>query len=281
MHTTEFQYLKSNQNSHLFLAHYSPLDQSADKVGKHVVVLVPPFAEEMNRSKRMYVLCARLLANSGLDALCFDYSGTGDSSGKWGEFSYDNWVSDLQDVYHFSKSLASDVSFIALRFGALIVADAIAAKQLSVKKCLLWDPLESGDVLTRQLVRMKIAAAMTDNAKKITSQSVMQMMENDGYMESAGYHISQSMFRDINDKKLASMIPALCDNVNMHWMSSAKPSAKGNVWLANSFKQEALTSQQMSNLHMHALGDVKFWMQQEVTIAPRMLQHTQRVMTSE
>tara|TARA_B110000240_G_C13425650_1_gene421472 strand:+ start:552 stop:725 length:174 start_codon:yes stop_codon:yes gene_type:complete len=53
----------------------------------HTVIFVPPFAEEMNRSKRMYVLCARLLADAGIKSICFDFAGTGDSSGEWSDFN--------------------------------------------------------------------------------------------------------------------------------------------------------------------------------------------------
>tara|TARA_B110000238_G_C16067394_1_gene413366 strand:- start:879 stop:1052 length:174 start_codon:yes stop_codon:yes gene_type:complete len=53
----------------------------------HTVIFVPPFAEEMNRSKRMYVLFARLLADAGIKSICFDFAGTGDSSGEWSDFN--------------------------------------------------------------------------------------------------------------------------------------------------------------------------------------------------
>lgn len=280
MHTTEFQYIKSSHNSHIFLAHYLPLDDPSDQESRQVLVLVPPFAEELNRSKRMYVLCARQLANAGMHVICFDYSGTGDSSGEWGDFSYYDWVSDLLDVYQFSLTIASQVNFIALRFGALVLTDAILDKHISTRKCLFWDPLEAGDVLIRQLVRMKIAAAMTDNAKKITTQDVMHGMSEHGYLESAGYLINQTMFDQINSKKLAPLMPRLLDNVNVHWITSAKPSSSGNTWVANTFKQDSLTSHQMANLEMLAVGDVKFWMQQEVTIAPKLLQHTHRLLVN-
>lgn len=279
MHTTEYQYLQTNHSSQIFLAHYLPLDQTVDKAGRgtSAVVLVPPFAEELNRSKRMYILCARLLANSGIHAICFDYSGTGDSSGEWGEFCYSDWVNDLHEVYRYAGKYTFDISFIALRFGALVLMDAMLEHQMTAGKSLFWDPLENGDLLTRQLVRMKIAAAMSDNAKKITNKEVIESIENNGFLESAGYHLPQSMLDDINTKKISSNIDSILNVTDVHWMTSAKPGSNEKLWLANTFKDEQLNSNQLSNLHMHAIGDVKFWMQQEVTIAPKMLRRTHEV----
>lgn len=87
MHTTDFQYLPSSLHSQIFIAHYAPLEQSEAMGVSHTVIFVPPFAEEMNRSKRMYVLCARLLADAGIKSICFDFAGTGDSSGEWSDFN--------------------------------------------------------------------------------------------------------------------------------------------------------------------------------------------------
>ena len=277
MHTTEFQYIKTTQNSHIFLAHYLPVGKQADPEKNRAVVLVPPFAEEMNRSKRMYVLCARLLADSGIHAICFDYSGTGDSSGKWGDFEYQDWVGDVSDVYTYSTKHASEVNFIALRFGALVLADAILQSEITAKKCLLWDPVEKGDALTRPLVRMKIAAAMADNSKKITTQEVMDAMSNTGYIESAGYHITHSMFDEVNGKKLSDNISSIMEAMDVHWMTSGKFKQTENQWLANSLQQSDLELSKLNNLHMHAVNDVKFWMQQEVTISPQLLKLTREV----
>ena len=282
MHITDSQYIQSKQNSHIFLAHYLPADQKADSNNSRVVILVPPFAEEMNRSKRMYVLCARLLANSGIHALCFDFSGTGDSSGEWGEFSYDDWVSDLKVVYDYAKSIASEVNFVALRFGALILADAAKDDRVSANKCIFWDPIEKGESLTRQLVRMKIAAAMADEAKKITTRDVIDSMNHEGLLESAGYHVSRLMFEDIKSKNLFDLMPTVADKTDVHWMTLGKHKDTENKWLANSFTYSDFDAcANVNRMHMHPVNDVKFWMQQEVTISPRLLAVTHEVFTGE
>ena len=278
MHTTDFQYIQSSQKSHIFLAHYSPKNCQVSPDKAKAIILVPPFAEEMNRSKRMYVLCARLLANAGFHVISFDYSGTGDSSDEWGEFEYQDWVNDLIDVYHYTKKIAVDVNFIALRFGVFVLADAIVGKHVTASKCILWDPIETGEILTRQLVRMKIASTLTDASRKITTKDVMEDMRNTGFLESAGYRITYSMFEEIATKKLANEISQILEQVSVHWMMLGKFREGESKWLANSFKESDLKpNTKRSLLTMHPVNDVKFWMQQEVTISPKLLQQTNKV----
>ena len=53
------------------------------------VVLLPPFAEEMNLSRRMLRLQASALAERGIAALVLDLFGTGDSAGDFGDSLWD------------------------------------------------------------------------------------------------------------------------------------------------------------------------------------------------
>jgi len=226
----------------------------------------------------MYVLCARLLADSGIHAICFDYSGTGDSSGEWGEFSYSDWVSDLNDVYQHCFKAGKSISFVALRFGALLLADAVTSSGLKVDRCVFWDPVETGEMLTRQLIRMKIAAAMADTSKKLTTQEIKDSIRNNGYLESGGYHISESLLDSINSKKITTSMGSLLALTHIDWMTLGKFKDVENKWLANSFTASELAEKDVHNkLSMYPVNDVKFWMQQEVTISPALLRATREV----
>ena len=59
------------------------------------VLYVPPFAEEMNRARRIAAQQARALAALGYGVLQPDLGGTGDSSGDFGEARWDSWKDDL------------------------------------------------------------------------------------------------------------------------------------------------------------------------------------------
>jgi len=59
------------------------------------LVYIHPFAEEMNRSRRMAALQARALAAQGIGVLLLDLHGCGDSAGDFGDASWDGWLRDI------------------------------------------------------------------------------------------------------------------------------------------------------------------------------------------
>lgn len=272
MYKSDFRYLSSPQKTQFFLAHYSP---EAGNSGK-AVILVPPFAEELNRSNRMYVLCARQLAAAGIDVFCFDFVGTGDSYGEWGSFSWSDWQQNLVDVYrHIQASCSDDISVITLRLGALIVSDAIVRSQLQFNKCLFWDPVEDGEVYVRQLIRLKIAAAMSEDAQNLTTKEVKADIEKHGFLEVGGYCITADLLDAIRQAKLAKDIGALINTTQLHWMV-LKNTSQSNLVSYPLSVPEALRDQ----VNLHTVQDTRFWMQQEVTIAPVLLDKTVELFTN-
>ena len=267
MYKSEFRYLSSKQNTPFFLAHYSPDSGTSAKA----VILVPPFAEELNRSKRMYVLCARQLAAAGLHVACFDFTGTGDSYGAWESVSWPSWLENLSEVYHYLEDAGvSDISVIALRLAALIVADSVTSHQLEFTKCLFWDAIEDGEGYIRQLIRLKIAAAMTEDSKALTSKDVLAELDDHGFLEIGGYHITAQLFDSIKQAKLKNSIETLVDATELHWMVLRS----ANQSISTPSYPLCLPENLRHRVSMHTVLDTRFWMQQEVTIAPALLQKT-------
>jgi exosortase A-associated hydrolase 2 len=280
LHTTDFQYLPSSQNSQIFIAHYAPIEQSEAVGDLQTVILVPPFAEEMNRSKRMYVLCARLLADAGIHAVCFDFAGTGDSFGEWGDFDYLDWKNNLVDVCQLAKKHSSKISLIAVRDSALISLELIKQAEIQIDKCVLWDPIDSGEVLIRQLIRMKIANAMAGDLKKITTQEVLDKIEQTGYLEVGGYHVASGLIDSIKTQKISDSIEAALASTELHWMTTGKSNSNTKQQLPINLTKLNLAENLLAQLTMHSVNDVRFWMQQEVTISPLLLRETKLVFLS-
>src|SRR3546814_14337350 len=76
----------------LFAIHHAAAPHCRQGLG---LVYLPPFAEEMNRSRRMAALQARALAALGIDVLLLDLFGTGDSAG---DFRDARWRSEESRV---------------------------------------------------------------------------------------------------------------------------------------------------------------------------------------
>jgi len=54
-----------------------------DAAGDQAILVVPPFAEELNKSRRMLALQGKSLARAGRGLLAVDLHGTGDSAGEF------------------------------------------------------------------------------------------------------------------------------------------------------------------------------------------------------
>ena len=59
------------------------------------IVYLHPFAEEMNKSRRMAALQSRMLAARGFAVLQIDLFGCGDSSGDFGDARWEIWRQDV------------------------------------------------------------------------------------------------------------------------------------------------------------------------------------------
>lgn len=239
------------------------------------MIFVPPFAEEMNRSKRMYVLCSRLLANAGVHAICFDFAGTGDSSGEWGEYRLTDWKANLTDTYNYVRRFSTKTSFVTLRDSALIAFELIKHANIKIERCVLWYPIDNREALIRQLIRMKIAAAMASDLKKITSKEVLSGIEQSGFLEVGGYHVRSYLLDEFRQQNVTNHIQAVLDRTHVHWMTTGKKQTSPHLPVCLS--KLNLSEPQQTHMHLHQVEDVKFWMQQEVTISPKLLRETRQI----
>ncbi|HEX6736185.1 MAG TPA: hydrolase 2, exosortase A system-associated, partial [Azonexus sp.] len=75
-----------------------------DGVAKGAVLYLHPFAEEMNKARRMAALQSRALAAAGYDVLQFDLLGCGDSSGDFADATWPAWREDVLAGYRHLRS---------------------------------------------------------------------------------------------------------------------------------------------------------------------------------
>ena len=74
----------------LFLHH-----RPAALPARGALVYVHPFAEEMNKSRRMAAMQCRALAGAGYAVLQIDLHGCGDSSGDFEDSTWESWLVDV------------------------------------------------------------------------------------------------------------------------------------------------------------------------------------------
>lgn len=156
------------------------------------LVLLQPFAEEANKSRRMLGECARAAAASGWRVLLGDVFGTGDSAGDFSEASWDIW---LADVRRFCDEVSSNVPLVmcGLRLGALLIADALRGG-LRPDAVLLLNPVTSGKLALTQFLRIGAASELgSDASARIDTRGLREQLGRGETVEIAGYGLSSAL----------------------------------------------------------------------------------------
>ncbi|WP_295584009.1 hydrolase 2, exosortase A system-associated [uncultured Lamprocystis sp.] len=174
----------------LFCVGMQPPEQPGPQ---HWMLVVPPLLEELNQSRRTLHLLGRALAARGIGCLLPDLYGTGDSEGAIGDASWDTWIADLNGVHAWLlRQGAMRVDLLALRGGALLTRDWLAAMPIRVPHLILWQPSISGAHLVQQLLRLRLAAGLL-HGSRTTAAALRERMALDGWIEIAGYRLSATL----------------------------------------------------------------------------------------
>jgi exosortase A-associated hydrolase 2 len=256
----------------LFVIEYLP-DPSVQR--GHTVVVVPAFAEEMNRSRRMVALQAQQLAENGLRVVVFDFFGTGDSEGEFGDARWEGWVEDLRTIAAWSRAGRDQrVSLLAIRLGALVAVDACAAADDDFQ-CVFWQPCTSGKVYLRQFLRLRMAEKLINNKADAESASALLARLTEGEsLEIAGYELAGPLALAIQSRTFDGAPPQ--GMPALRWLDlvaaegdplSPATAATVDRWAAAGMPVQA-----------EAVPGDPFWSLQEITIAPRLIQATTRVL---
>lgn len=176
-----------------------------------LVLYVHPFAEEMNKSRRMAALQTRALADAGYAVLQIDLLGCGDSSGDFGDASWQAWVNDvvlgakwLRQRHETQNSELSQppLWLWCLRAGCLLAAEA--ACQLN-EPChfLFWQPPSAGKPLLQQFLRLKVAGDMLGGQSKGVMEGLRKQLAAGSSVEIAGYMLSAELATGLEQATLA------------------------------------------------------------------------------
>lgn len=173
--------------------------------GHHVkvgVVFVPAFAEEMNKSRRMVALAARRLADAGAVVLVLDLSGTGDSSGDFGDASWVGWVEDVRAAATWlADRVAVPVWLWGHRAGCLLACEAAAAMTAPMR-LLFWQPPPSGKPLLQQFLRLKAMADLSDGRVKGQMSAIKAQLASGESVDVAGYRLSPALAAGLDAAQL-------------------------------------------------------------------------------
>lgn len=241
------------------------------------VLFIAPFAEEMNKSRRMFSLQARRLAQQGFAVLILDLYGCGDSDGELKDASWMQWKDDLDVAFSWLRQRCdAPVSLLGLRLGALLALDFIRDTEHEIHQIILWQPVLNGQQFLTQFFRLKLANEILNGSNEQSggTPSIRQQLNDGGIVEVAGYEISSRLCTGIDG---LNAIDLLALRIPVYWLeiqvdaNAALPPTKQKVidyW-----------QQHQVDVHLEQVSGPDFWMTQEITACDELVARTTRLFT--
>ena len=252
-------------------------------VTKGAVLYIHPFAEEMNKSRRMAALQARALAQAGFAVLQIDLLGCGDSSGDFGDATWQDWVSDVAQGCHWLQSRkqnhaapaahpanGSPLWLWGLRAGCLLAVQA--ANRLDTPcNFLFWQPPSAGKQLLHQFLRLKVAGDMLGGQAKGVMEGMRQQLASGASVEIAGYMLSAGLATGLEQ---AALLPPASQGPTrrLEWLEvSARDDASLSPMSAKTIAQ---WQQAGFDTRSHIVDGPSFWQTTEIEDAPALVAAT-------
>jgi exosortase A-associated hydrolase 2 len=241
------------------------------------VLYLHPFAEEMNKSRRMAASQARMLAAHGYDVLQIDLHGCGDSTGDFGDATWQGWLQDVLDAHGWLRQRCQTPLWLwGLRSGCLLAV--AAARQLDeTPNFLFWQPVTSGKQFLQQFLRLKVAGEMMSGESKGVMAALKASLAEGRPVEVAGYTLSPKLAQGLEASELDP---------------PARAGQPGQlIWLELASRQDATLSpaalkrlEQWQAAGHPAFSAVlpgpTFWQTTEIEVAPALLEATPRALES-
>ena len=252
-----------------FCLYYAP--GGAEPAG--AVLYFPPFGEEMNKSRRMAAVQARLLAEHGYAVLQMDLHGCGDSSGDFGDATWQSWLQDARDAHSWLRDRCLAPLWLwGLRAGCLLAAQA-AGEMNEAANFIFWQPSLSGKLLLQRFLRLKVAGELMSGDNKAVMEAIRRDLADGKSVEIAGYTLSPRLVHGMEQAELSP------------------PSRPGRViWLELSTRpDDALMPASVKYLgqwqtagwltHSSVVTGPAFWQTTEIEEAPSLLAATVAALT--
>lgn len=259
-------FLDSSGGGQRFCVHH----RAQGPVKRGQLLYIHPFAEEMNKARRMAALQARAFAQAGYEVLQIDLLGCGDSSGDFGDATWDAWIEDvLQGLAWLRRDGETAPLWIwGLRAGCLLAVQA-AKRYAAPLHLLLVQPTVSGKLALQQFLRLKSAAGLMDGSNKGAMAEMRASLGRGESLEIAGYVLNPLLAHGLESATLQAL-PTSSQPLNLVWLElSSQPGAAWTPVAAQAHKQW-----QDAGHHVHAelLAGPAFWQTTEIETAPALVE---------
>ncbi len=228
------------------------------------VLILPPFAEEANKTRRACMEVGRACAAAGWTVLLGDLAASGDSEGDFATTGWQDWVAD---VAAFSACLRTETDgplvVLGLRLGALLGAAAFDTGLVADGFFMLC-PVSSGKQALTQFLRLGAAADLgAGDASKIDTRPLRASLAVGDTVEIAGYALSPAMANGIEACQIGADNTLPKRVAWLDFVSSDPPVATPAIeMLAAKLRGSGRT------LDLRLVTGPAFWQTQEIELLP-------------
>ncbi len=234
------------------------------------IIYLHPFAEEMNKTRRMAALQSRAMAEAGFAVLQIDLLGSGDSAGDFSDASWSAWQDDVLLAYRWLRTQTlAPLALWGLRAGCLLAAEA-AVKLPEKADFIFWQPVVSGKQHWQQFMRLKMAGELVSGEARGVGAQLREQLAAGECVEIAGYTVSPDL---ANGLEAAELDPPAGGEGRVVWLEA---SLRDEVSLSPA-AQNRVASWQAAGYAVHAAAvrGPAFWQTSEIEDAPELLSATQ------
>lgn len=189
------------------------------------VLVVPPFAEEMNKCRAMMTDVAVALAEHGIGTVLPDLYGTGDSGGDFSDGDLSVWREDLLRVMQWCEQrLHAVTGILAVRLGCALAAALVSSGRTdAMKRTVLWQPVFDGGRHLTQFLRLRVTAALVEQDRKETLAELRSRLQAGELVEVAGYQLSSQLAAQLEGLSAPALLPQQFGSVA--WLEVVRESA--------------------------------------------------------
>lgn len=231
-------------------------------------VYIHPFAEEMNKSRRMAALQARAFAKLGYSVFLIDLYGCGDSDGDLSEATWEIWKQDISSAIKWlSVKETGQLHLWGLRLGATLGLDIWQDSPEIFESALLWQPVTKGETFMTQFLRLAIAGeALRDVKGGLTTTTLRQQLSAGEVVEVAGYPLTGNLIKSIDTQKAENFYVI---GKTIHWLdvktNIASGTAPATQNLIEKWKAKGI------NVNYQLVEGDSFWGTQEIVDVPALI----------
>ncbi len=241
------------------------------------VLLVPAFAEELNRCRSMVTQQAQAFAGIGIGTLVLDLHGTGDSPGEFDTADWTCWSEDLQCGIDWLRRYGNGCQTLwGVRLGALMAAQLAARDGSGINNLLLWTPVIHGKTYWTQFLRIRIASEMglPDGIK--STETLRKQSAAGQVVEASGYLVGPTLAQQLDGLEMPSA-DKLVDKT-IAWFEVGA-TAEATIPRANAKQIDDWQSKGVPVAVTQVVGP-PFWQVHEREVAPLLVEAGMRTVAS-